>query len=67
MTEKEILNKNIRNSTKPKTIRGSNKKKEKNNNIKKVKFNEYIDFINVECWKMYNIEQTAEENFEAFF
>ena len=37
------------------------------NNTKKVKFNENVDFINVECWKMYNIEQTADENFEAFF
>ena len=61
--------KNVRNSAKPKTIRGSIKKDEKdnNNNTKKVKFNENVDFINVECWKMYNIEQTADENFEAFF
>ena len=61
--------KNVRNSAKSKTIRGSSKKddKDNNNNTKKVKFNENVDFINVECWKMYNIEQTADENFEAFF
>ena len=61
--------KNVRNSIKSKIIRGSIKKDEKdnNNNTKKVKFNENVDFINVECWKMYNIEQTADENFEAFF
>ena len=61
--------KNVRNSIKSKIIRDSIKKDEKdnNNNTKKVKFNENVDFINVECWKMYNIEQTADENFEAFF
>ena len=67
--KKARKSKNVRNSAKPKTIRGSIKKDEKdnNNNTKKVKFNENVDFINVECWKMYNIEQTADENFEAFF
>ena len=66
---KKRTTKTVRNSTKPKTIRGNNKKSEKDNNIniKKVKFNENVDFINVECWKIYNIEQTADENFEALF
>jgi hypothetical protein len=39
-----------------------NKFQKKNNkNIKKVKFVEKVDIIKVECWKQYNLEQTAEE------
>ena len=40
-----------------------------NNNItkeikkKKVKFIDKITFIDVECWKKYNMEQTADENY----
>ena len=36
-------------------------KKNPNKNTKKVKFIEKIDIIKVECWKKYNLEQTAEE------
>lgn len=38
-----------------------------NNNSRKVKFNNNIEFIEVECWKSYNLEQTADENFDALF
>ena len=38
----------------------NNKEKKK----KKVKFSGEIIFIDVECWKKYNMEQTADENFE---
>ena len=40
-----------------------------NNNItkeikkKRVKFIDKITFIDVECWKKYNVEQTADENY----
>ena len=40
-----------------------------NNNItkeikkKRVKFIDKITFIDVECWKKYNMEQTADENY----
>ena len=33
---------------------------------KRVKFTDKIIFIDVECWKKYNAEQTADENFEGF-
>ena len=36
-------------------------KKTANKNNKKVKFIEKIDIIKVECWKKYNLEQTADE------
>ena len=36
-------------------------KKSPNKNEKKVKFTEKIDIIKVECWKKYNLEQTADE------
>ena len=32
---------------------------------KRVKFTEQIIFIDVECWKKYNAEQTADENFDC--
>ena len=35
----------------------------KENKKKKVKFTEKIIFIDVECWKKYNAEQTADENY----
>ena len=30
-----------------------------------MKFSDKIIFIDVECWKKYNAEQTADENFEG--
>ena len=33
-------------------------------NSKKVKINNNIEIIDVESWKKYNLEQTADENFE---
>ena len=36
-------------------------KNKKGKNDKKVKFVEKVDIVKVECWKQYNIEQTAEE------
>ena len=39
----------------------SPRKNRKNKNDKKVKFIEKVDIVKVECWKQYNIEQTAEE------
>ena len=38
-----------------------------NNSKRKVKFVNEIEIIDVESWKAYNLEQTAEENIEAFF
>jgi hypothetical protein len=62
---------------KSKTIRTTNKQKPKKGNKKtknykiektrKVKFDNNVIFIDVECWKKYNQEQTADENFEAYF
>ena len=63
---------------KSKTLRSSvkMKKKTKNHhrssscdtitNSKKVKINDKVDIIDVESWKKYNLEQTADENFEEF-
>ena len=33
---------------------------------KKVKINDDITIIDIECWKEYNLEQTADENNEEF-
>ena len=33
----------------------------KTNNDKKVKFTDKVDIVKVECWKQYNLEQTADE------
>ena len=33
-------------------------------NSKKVKINSNVEIIDVESWKQYNLEQTADENFE---
>ena len=58
---------------KSKTVKNKQKKGNKanvkvdNTNSKKVKFNNNIEFINIECWKKYNLEQTADENLEALF
>jgi len=46
----------------PKKTKTSKKvKKSPNKNGKKVKFIDKIDIIKVECWKKYNLEQTADE------
>ena len=63
---------------KSKTLRSSVKMKKKAKNhhrsssceaimhSKKVKINDKVDIIDVESWKKYNLEQTADENFEEF-
>ena len=63
---------------KSKTLRSSMKMKKKGKShhrssscdaittSKKVKINDKVDIIDVECWKKYNLEQTADENFEEF-
>ena len=57
-----------RNNIKPKTLLGSKQNlNSSNNKTKKVKFNSKVEVIDVECWKIYNAEQTADENFDAFF
>ena len=35
-------------------------------NSRKVKINSKVEIIDVESWKKYNLEQTADENFEEF-
>ena len=37
-----------------------------NKNSKKVKFSDKVEIIDVECWKKYNLEQTADENIEDY-
>ena len=63
---------------KSKTQKSPNKIKKKENkyfkkqsceqitNLKKVKINKKIEIIDVECWKQYNLEHTANENLEEF-
>ena len=46
---------NKKNKSPKKNKEGSNKSK------KKVKFTDKVDIIKVECWKKYNLEQTADE------
>ena len=70
--------KNSGNIKKSKTLRSSlkTKKKEKKHirnsscdaiiTGKKVKINSKVEIIDVESWKKYNLEQTADENFEEF-
>ena len=41
-------------------VKNNNKEKKK----KRVKFSGEIIFIDVECWKKYNMELTADENFD---
>ena len=66
----ERIFENLEGSLKIKGLQDNNKKLYKNNlysqNIsrKKVKFNEDIKIIDVECWKEYNLENTVEENFD---
>ena len=42
----------------------NNEKINKTQNKKKVKFTSEVIIINVECWKEYNMEQCADENFD---
>ncbi len=66
--EKIKKSKTLRSSNKPKTRKGNRRSKnEISENTRKVKFNNNIIFIDVECWKKYNYEQTADENFDAIF
>ena len=59
--------KTVKNPTKIKAKKESKKKqKESIENKRKVKFNNDIQIIDVESWKKYNLEQTADENFGAF-
>ena len=37
-----------------------------NKNSKKVKISDKVPIIDVECWKKYNLEQTADENIEDY-
>ncbi len=60
--------KTTRNGTKPKSMRGLKKSVSSSiNNYKKVKFNNNIEYIEIECWKIYNLEHTADENYESLF
>ena len=60
--------KTIRTINKTKTKKGNKKSKNyKIEKTRKVKFDNNIIVIDVECWKKYNQEQTADENFEAYF
>jgi len=36
------------------------------NKSKKVKITDKVEIIDVECWKKYNLEQTADENIENY-
>ena len=37
-----------------------------NKNSKKVRISDKVEIIDVECWKKYNLEQTADENIENY-
>ena len=50
-----------------KSLKDSTKKSDETDNKRKVKFGHKVEIIDVECWKAYNLEQTAEENIEAYF
>ena len=50
-----------------KSLKDSIKNSDETNSKRKVKFGHKVEIIDVECWKAYNLEQTAEENIEAFF
>ena len=65
---KKKKTKSGRNPTKYKPKKESTKSvDDSSSNSRKVKFNDDVHVINVECWKKYNLEQTADENFEALF
>ena len=42
----------------------NNENTNKKSTKKKVKFTDKVIIIDVECWKQYNMEQTADENFD---
>ena len=44
-----------------KRIKSPHRAKKNKKNGKKVKFIEKVDIVKVECWKKYNLEQTADE------
>ncbi len=44
----------------------SNQEDPKNKKSKRVKFIDKAIIIDVDCWKAYNYEQTADENFEEY-
>ena len=50
-----------------KSLKDSIKNSDETNSKRKVKFGHKVEIIDVECWKAYNLEQTAEENIEGFF
>ncbi len=67
-TKKIRKSKTLRNSTKTKLKKSIKKsRKEVIERTRKVKFIDEAVIIDVECWKRYNLEQTADENFDAFF
>ena len=51
--------------TKKKHTKNSQKNPDKP--TKHVKFLDKIDIVKIECWKKYNLEQTADENLEELF
>ena len=73
--DKNNINENNKEKINKRKIRGSKRRNDSKSiniedsihKLKKVKFNNNIDVIDVECWKAYNFEQTADENFDAFF
>lgn len=60
---KTTHNKNHNNKKK----KSSKNKKDPNKPQKHVKFSEKVEIVKIECWKMYNLEQTADENFNEVF
>ena len=63
------LSKTLRSSLKMKKKEKKNQRKSSCDAIsdsKKVKINDKVHIIDVECWKKYNLEQTADENYEEF-
>ena len=62
-TTQDITNRNTDDylvSSERNNITNSNSKKQK-----KVKFSQNVEYIDVECWKQYNYENTVDENFEV--
>ena len=57
------------NKRKTKDKKKSQKKKPRDPNkpLKHVKFLDKIDIVKIECWKKYNLEQTADENLDELF
>ena len=44
----------------------NNKNNSNSKKSKKVQISDKVEYIEVECWKKYNYEMTAEENFDDF-